>query len=264
MKNAMKSVLIGGILILAAQASNAEEFVVKSGPTLQAQAYIDKDYKNKDQLRYHVRVQPTKDGSSWDFTLDDDPVYHHTDNDGNLNFTPYKAKQKTATIKLTLHRYETLDEILTFKNLDLMPSPSKNELSSRFLSMKREATLTTPSGISVTIPVQGYKSLFEAFTFFNGNAGALFFDVRISPDRRESILPMSPLFKKYKKPVTIKLECAKPNDMVWYMADNTFKRLAVGLPNLATVQHLDALSLIARQRVELRSVPVTLQVPIVR
>ncbi len=46
------------------------------------------------------------------------------------------------------------------------------------------------------------------------------------------------------------------------MADNTFKRLAVSVPNLATVQHLDELTFVVRQRVNLRSIPLVLQVPI--
>ena len=52
--------------------------------------------------------------------------------------------------------------------------------------------------------------------------------------------------------------------MVWYTADNTFTKIAVGMPDLKTITHLDTLTLIVRQWVDLKSVPVTLTVPIDR
>lgn len=269
--NVAQSLLVGAALLLTTRVSFAKDFIVKDGLTLQARAYIDLTYAKRESSRYDVVLAKSpKDGHKWDFTFDNDPNYHYTGLTGNIARVPYKdkAKQKTTTVKLTLHQYETLDERITFKDLNLMPRPPRNEMPSRLLSLKESVTQTTPSGIFITIPAQQYKSIYEALAdangafIFNGNANAIFFDVQTSPNQREVVLPKSPLYQQYKKPVTIKLECVQPNYMVWYMADNTFKRLAVGLPNLAKIERLDKLTIIVRQRVELRSIPVVLQVPI--
>lgn len=54
------------------------------------------------------------------------------------------------------------------------------------------------------------------------------------------------------------------NMMGSYEADNTYNTIAVGLPNIATVQHLDTLTLVVRQRVLLQRVPITLHLPVNR
>ena len=68
----------------------------------------------------------------------------------------------------------------------------------------------------------------------------------------------------YGKPLRIQLDCDKPNFMVFYQADNTYKKIAIGLPDLKTVSHIDALTIVVRQRANVEEVPVTLTLPIYR
>lgn len=263
MKNFFKTMCFVGALSMTHSVC-AKDFVV-NGLTLKTRAYINASYNDSENSRYDVTLSPTtQKGASWDFTFDNNPTRHYTSLEGNTSDKAYKKGQKTARVKLTLHKFQTLDERVTFNNLDLNPvNPVKENIAPRFLSLKKPVSCMTPSGIFIMIPAQKY----DFFSFFanriiHGNLNALFFDVQTVPDQREVVLPESPLYKKYHKPVTIKLECDAPNDMVWYMADNTFKRLAVGMPKLATIKHIDALTFIVRQRVELQSFPVVLEIPI--
>lgn len=244
-------------------------YVTKDGCVLQARAYINKAYQPREWSRYDLDiVHVPKDFYQWDFTADDDPSYHFTSGvSGNISPVRYGSSQ-LATIHVTLHQYDTIEERVTFHNLDLgtgSSNPVIKTLPARYLVLKEPVTATTPSGVTITLPAQGQETLEKVFTgAFEGNAEALFIQISTSPSQREAILPQSPLFQKHGKPVTIKLECVKPNFMVWYMADNTFKTIAVGLPNLKTVTHLDTLTLIVRQRVDLQAIPISLQVPISR
>ena len=172
------------------------------------------------------------------------------------------------TIHATLHEFDTYEERVTFHDLDLAPLAddfaTKNGDSPRFLALKSAFTATTPSGIQITLPAQNVQHFEDMFSSYNGNPNALFIRIHTSPNQHLVVLPQSPLYKKYPKRVSIALDCVKPNSMVSYQADNTYKIIAVGLPNLKTVTHLDTLTLIVRQRVDLKSVPVTLTVPIDR
>ena len=266
--NTVKAVIGCAIVLASALPSVAKDFVIPNVPTLRARAYVDQNYRKSESSRYDMEIVRPSSTDSWDFTFENNPDRHHTNITGNISRVSYTAQQKTTSVKLTLHQYQTIEERVTFRNLDLMPASPKNSMPSRLLSVEEPITQTTPSGIHITIPAQRYNSIFKALandkgvTTIHGNMSAIFFDVRTSPDKREVVLPQSPLYQKHKKPVTIKLDCIQPNFMVWYMADNTFKKLAVSVPNLATVQHLDELTFVVRQRVNLRSIPLVLQVPI--
>ena len=271
-----------GIVLLCAAATSAHgeerktDFTIKGGCTVRAQAYTDKAYHPKESSRFTLEIVRTqKDSYNWDFTLDENPNYHYTNLHGGISPVPYGSK-KQATVHAVLHQYDIYEERVMFKNLDLGPLSSgifgstssgtkqKFDITPRYLALKEPVTATTPSGISITLPAQGAETLEKVFLNFNGNPNALFIRIETSPNQREVLLPESPLYKKHKKPVHIKLECPQPNSMVWYMADNTFKTIAVGLPNLKTVTHLDTLTLIIRQRVDLQSIPVAIKVPISR
>lgn len=258
-------------LATATAHAQARNYKVKGGVTLQARAYTDHSGALKDASRYDMKIAGTpKDGTNWDFTLENEPNYHSVWENGVTYPTTYNNKP-TATLRAKLHQYDVYEERLTFKDLDLAPVATKGSefdfgpnVTPRALLLKEPVTLTTPSGISVTLPTQDASTLEEILRNFNGNADALFMKINISPDQREVKLPNSPLYKKYGKPVSIKLETPEPNLMVWSMADNTFKHLAIGLPNLKTLKHLDSLTLIVRQRVELQTIPITIEVPIER
>lgn len=266
--------LIGIVLFFALAApaiaqNKSIKYVTKDGCKLQVRAYINKAYQPRECSRYDLEiVRLPKDSHQWDFTADDDPNYHFPRGvTGDISPVRYGAS-RLATIHVTLYQYDMIEERVTFHNLDLGTPPSDpiiKTLPARYLALKEPVTVTTPSGITITLPAQGQETLEKVFTgAFEGNADALFIQISTSPSQREAVLPESPLFQKHGKPVTVKLDCAKPNSMVWYQADNTYRIIAVGLPDLKTVVHLDTLTLIVRQRVDLRSVPVTLTVPIDR
>ena len=240
-----------------------------SGFVLRAKAYKDKAYAPKEESRYSFYIVQTPKGTAqWDFTLDDDPDFHLAhDVSGAVSPVSY-GPSRLMTIHATLHEFDTYEEQVTLHNLDLGDASSDliaRTMPCRYLALKKPVTATTPSGITITLPAQGEDTVNELFQgAFEGNFDALFLRIRTSPAQKIVVLPQSPLYRKYSKPVCIALDCVAPNHMVWYTADNTFTKIAVGLPDLKTVMHLDTLMLIVRQRVDLKSVPVTLTVPIDR
>ena len=253
------------------------------GCVVWAQAYTNKAYGPKGSSRYTLQLlQTPKNSHQWDLTA---PEFsnEHSINIDSPNPHPYGRKRRT-TLYATLHQYDVYEERVTFHNLDLGPvafdlfgKPSSElfgdpvsrphhmpTVTPRYLVLKEPITETTPSGTAITLPAQGEETLQQVFMNFNGNASALFIQIRTSPSQKLTVLPLSPLYKKYPKPVRITLDCVKPNGMVWYMADNTFKTIAVDMPHLNTATHLDTLTLIVRQRVDLSAVRVMLTVPIDR
>jgi len=222
-----------------------------------------------EQSRYKFDiVQTPKDSAQWDFTLDNDPDYHYFhDVSGAVSPVSY-GRHRQMTIHATLHEYDIYEDQVTFHNLDLWPLADDLEtehgITPRFLALKSAVTATTPSGIQITLLAQNVHHFSEMFDGYNGNPNALFIRIATTPSQKIVTLPKSPLYKKHPQPVRIALDCVKPNYMVFCQADNTYKIIAVGLPDLRTVTHLDTLTLVVRQRVDLRSVPVTLTVPIDR
>ena len=266
-----------GIILLCAVATSAHgqgkytNYVAKGGCVLRAQAYKERDYYGLGSPRYSVVsrydleiVRMPKTSCQWDYTLDEDPDEHYTNLEG-ISPVPYGTKKHTI-LYATLHQYDIYEERVTFKDLNLEPFPARVKqkfyFTPRFLLLKQAVTATTPSGVSLTLPIQGAAT--PANFNGGGNPDALFIQIHTSPNQREALLPNSPLFKKYGKPVRIKLECTPPNTLVWYRADNTYKTIAIGLPDLAKATHLNALTLIVRQRVDLQSIPVSIRVPISR
>ena len=263
--------------VLAAIPVHAQSrtYPVEGGVTLRARAYTDRSVALKYASRYDMSIaKAPDDGRKWDFTLDDRPKDHITGSiSGAFYQTTYNNKP-TAILRATLHQYEVYEERVTFKDLELGPiTPTKpgiypgfsGSFKPRYLEVSGPQTVVTPSGISVTLPAQDATVLQRVFGgSFIGNAGALFLDIDVQPDAREVTLPDSPLYKRFPRPVSIKLETLRPNSMVWYMADNTFKTLAIGLPNLGTKTRLDSLTLIVRQRVELQTIPIAIEVPVER
>lgn len=271
----MKIFTLGFVLAsaLVAQAQTFPETKVK-GPdyTITARAYIDPSLLPGSKLnpasRYDFRISTTPGASyQWDFVLPDQPNIPETNIAGAFSSTDYKTRQKT-TLRATLHKFEIYEEKVTFKDLDLVPvtHPDKAQPAflqgPRFLSLPQARNQTTPSGIKITLTPQTGLKTEDWNSVYNGNIEALWVRLRVAPNTRLSSLPDSPLFRKHGRPVSIKLEVPEPNFLVSYMADNTFTGIKVGLPKLETLTHLDQLTFIVRQRVDLETVPVAIEVPI--
>jgi len=241
-----------------------------AGCKVEARAYVDPSVR--DSSRFDIGIlNPKEDTQRWEFTLgwqtkDSPNLYRYQGTMSDQSRLPY-GKAKETAIQATLWQYDTLEERVTFHNLDLRPLTDEEKRSPatpRFLVLASAVTATTPSGITITLPAQSVKAWYELFSNFNGNPNALFIRSQTTPNQREAVVPLSPLYQKYQKPLQIKMDCDAPNLMVFYTADNTFDSIAVGLPDIATVQHLDTLTLVVRQRVLLQRVPITLHLPVNR
>jgi len=266
-----KNIVPASILLSTAisQCCAQGTFIVTSRPgcSIEARAYFSA--RSGNNSRFDVRlVEPVNSKDNWDFTVDSEgemsPV-HRGQVNGYYSSVPYGAST-TKIVKVTLYKYETMEERVTFHDLDVAPLPdnadTKSGITPRFLVLKAPISETAPSGITLTLPVQNVKSFEDMFPVFDGNPNALFIYVNTTPDQLDAVVPKSPLYQKYGKPLRIQLDCDKPNLMVFYQADNTYKKIAIGLPNLKTVSHIDALTIVVRQRVNIEEVPVTLTLPI--
>lgn len=264
------SLLLGGVL--TASSCHAQEGLTTStwaGCQVQARAYVDPMVWESSRFDMAV-VNPPNSPTRWDFTLDwehftDPQRYTAVNSQSRL---PY-GKAKTTTIHATLCQYAILEERVTFHDLDLNPLAddwdTKHGETPRFLALPSAVTATTPSGIRITLPAQNVQHFTDMFSGFNGPIDALFIRIETMPNQPETILSLSPLYRKYYKPVLIQINNA--DNLYHYSnadADNTATIMGINLPNLRTVMHLNALTLIVRQRVNLKEVPVAVRVPISR
>ena len=241
------------------------ETVEKNHCVISARAYTTPEEKNpRYASRFDLSVSAAKGHPArWEFTLPGRENYPANNTNGDFAPFPF-GNQSRTTIRATLHRFDTCDEQITFKDLPLAPLPAKamsiDMLPARHLELQQSVSQTTSSGITVSLPIQ---SLDAIPMNWNGNMAAVFIKINVSPSTRLSRLSKSPLFQKYGQPVQIKFDVAEPNMMVTYQADNTYSLIAVGIPNLKTATKMN-LTLIVRQKVELETFPVALDVPIGR
>jgi hypothetical protein len=271
MQKTLQKWLLCGAAITASSTIQAQPkpqtFLAPGGAVVQAAAYIDRAYRDSSRFSLQI-VQAPAGGRRWDFTIDGDSTKRrYTNVTGAVSRVPYGTK-KHITLSVTLNEHAIHEERVTFKNLKLGPLqklPGMMNITPRYLDLPQPLTSTTPSGIRITLPAQGVETLHSILRTMPGNPNALFIPIRTQPNTRAAVLPRSPLYKQFRKPVAIKLECEPPNWMVWHDADNTFQTLAVGLPDMKTVdEQLDEFTLIVRQRVELSSTPLKLSVPVTR
>ncbi|RYZ86483.1 MAG: hypothetical protein EOP04_13795 [Proteobacteria bacterium] len=272
----MKKTLAFGFLVLLPRIANAQTVsptVIQSAEyKLTASAYMDSSNlhgtKNKPTSRFDLQLESkAKASHQWDFSLSEIPGSSFTYIKSALGSSNSKVLKKT-TIKVVLHNFEIYEEKVTFKDLNLTTANSfpftTGSVSDgpRFLSLPEERSLTTPSGIKVTLPAQVGPQQEDFNEVMNGNTDALWVRIKVTPSTKISNLPKSPLTLKYKLPVSIKLKVASPNFLVSYAADNSYTGVKVGLPNLKNVKRLDELTFIVQQRIDLQTVPLSIEVPI--
>lgn len=240
-----------------------------SGCQVQARAYVDPTVWAASRFDMQV-LNPAGSPLQWDFTLDWEhfttPV-HYTSIGSAQPRLPY-GKAKYTIIHATLRQSRTLEERVTFHNLDLCPLADDWETQGgntpRFLVLKSPLTAATPSGVQITLPAQNVQHFHEMFSGYNGPISYLFIKIETTPNQLEAVLPLSPLYQQYKKTVHIEIGCDEAGTVSFGGADNTSKIVSVDLPNLRTVTHLDSLTLVVRQRVILKQVPIALRLPISR
>jgi len=253
-------------LVAHAQAPSPT-FAERADCILKVSAYIDASRlpgtKYNPAERFDVNLFQSSDKPyRWDFTLPDSPDQHYTNISGAFGSPDWKT-QKKATIRATLRQFDTYEEEVTFRDLDLKPSGGRVP---RFLDIKEPRSITTPSGITMTLlPLSSPMDMEAMNAAMNGNTGAIYIPIRVTPNSKEvGPLPDSPLFRKHKRLVTIKIDVTPRDFLVSYAANNTYRGIKVSVPNLETVTHLDELTFILRQRVDLQTVPIHIDVPIFR
>ncbi len=266
-------VLAGCFQVRSARAQDFPPTLIeKAGCILKANAYLDAARLPGSPLnpasRYDLRLfREASDSSYWDFTLPGSD-YRYTNISAACGLGDYRT-QTQATIRATLRQFDLYDERVTFKDLDLAPTdpplakPLLSGTGLRFLALKAAQSVTTPSGITITLPASAPLTDQQMNMAFNGNCDALFIPIKVTPNTKlVSPLPDSPLFNRHGRAVSIKLEVAAPNSLISYAADNTYTGLKIGISHLQTATHLDELTLIVRQRCDLQTVPISFQVPI--
>jgi len=262
-------VLVGsGLCHISAEAQTFPPTLVKrSEYTLNARAYID---SSQLPSRYDLRLyQKANIPYRWDFVIPGSS-FARTRAIASVGSPDYRNHQRT-TIRATLRQYDTYDEKVTFKNLDLAPVREEDRYPlvgpSRALSLPKTLSLKTPSGITITLPAQSYDGIPP---FMAGNPSALFIRIEVRPnDKLIASLPDSPLFRKHRRPIKLQLGLLSmiyQKEEVRYYDDVTpnYGRVALSIPNLDSATHLDELTFYVRQRADLQTVPIAIEVPISR
>lgn len=240
--------------------------------TLKALAYVDpsrlSDPKHNPPSRYDLLLfQAPNTPYRWDFVLPGSS-FARTQALATIGSPDYRTQTQT-TIRATLRQFDTYTEKVTFKDIDLAPPKPRfgTSITARAPSIPTVRSLTTPSGITVTLPAQSYDAIPD---FMAGNPKALFVRIQVTPNAKlVASLPLSPLFRKHQRPVRLQLgvpQLVYGKQEVYYLDDAKpyYGFVAFGIPNLKTATHLDQLSFWVRQRIDLQTVPVAIQVPVSR
>ncbi len=251
---------VPNLCCISAKAQSFPPTVVKrNGYTLKARAYVD---ASRLPSRYDLRlIQPKKAPYRWDFVIPGSN-FPRTEALASVGTADYRT-QKQATIRATLRQYETYEEKVTFKNLPLAPI-DPTYAPSRVLSLSQARSITTPSGITITLPAQSDDAMPPGIA---GDPNVIFIRVDVTPgDKIITSLPNSPLWRKHHRPVSLQVgkKVLLPWGEEFYYQDLplNYGLVAVSIPNLKTATRLDELTLKVRQRANLQTVPVAIQVPI--
>jgi hypothetical protein len=201
---------------------------------------------------------------------------------GIAGFDFYPRTTRYLRLGCTLRQFETYTETVTFHNLAVRYDEDEYHAGGAktyYLEVRQPLIAVTPSGVMVTLPVQGKQ--FKPTLFM----GDLNFLVSTRPEIPEKptayALPKSPLSRTFGKPVQISLTFPPPYQASgWsYERGGTAASYALPLPinpawhptpaGLSKVPlHADmppvlkTLTLIVHQRVNLQSIPMTFTLPI--
>jgi len=167
---------------------------------------------------------------------------------------PYISGDKWVRLDAQLQEFETYDEAVTFRNVSVVSVPG----GGRFVAGPYPQTATTPSGIRVTLEDIQHQRNVSGGGFGTGAAG-----IRLAYSQTRSLpsLPQSPLWRKYKRPLTLSADLALPyrnSGSSQSDKDGTYVfRSDKPLPKTFAT-----FPVIVRQRVDLRRVPVTFTLPV--
>lgn len=224
--------------------------------------------------------------------------------------TAYAAHDHYLRLEGQLVQIATTQEPVTFHNLTVKTRPNPFAGRGRVIGphgvarsyvpppsyeiMGGKQTVTTPSGVSLTfLPFSLLPNGEQGFGGFGDGAAMLLKFGQGAPGSAPVVLPRSPLYRRYHKPVAITLRAEEPlflenmfpvgpnyfpgrpsADQVWMTTLRTFSRpVPHRLPNGQMVfsgggstlpPHLDHLTLTVTEQAELRTIPISFLVPIAR
>ena len=167
---------------------------------------------------------------------------------------PYLSTTHWVRLAAPLQEYGTYDETVVFRHLSVV---KYRGTGGRYLSGVQPQTMTTPSGISVTlVDVQHQKLLNNSW----GGEGVCLL-IRYPQGSKFPSLSHSPLWRKHNGPISVSVEVPKPYESYGSSTSNqegTYSfRSDKPLP-----QTFARFPVIIRQRVNLRQVPVTFTLPV--
>jgi len=85
----------------------------------------------------------------------------------------------------------------------------------------------------------------------------------LSPGGKRNALPDSPLYRRHRVPVSIRVGAAAPVFMSSNNGDSALPQITLTLRD-SKASHLDSLTLVIHQRADLQSIPLAFRVPITR
>ena len=170
---------------------------------------------------------------------------------------PYLKDDHWVRLGAQLQEFETYDETVTFHNVSVVKVSS----GGRFIAGSTPQTVTSPSGVTVTlVDVQNQKNAggFGGLVGSNGdgNVQLAYLQTRSLPS-----LPGSPLWRKYKRPLTLSADFAllyhgssssqgDKDGTYSFRSDKPLPKVMANFP------------VILRQRVDLGAAPMTFTLPV--
>jgi len=233
------------------------------GARVSAAAYFDRTNGPPTVSRYAVQIKSKPPGPlRWELY---NPLWGMGDAGGSQDIigqesaAPYRPRQRQALITCRLRQYDEMEERVTFHDLTLV-----RVIGFGFLTVTKPQTATTPSGITVTLPVQNQETFMPGGSFsYNGPPDVVFARVALSPGGKRNALPDSPLYRRHRVPASIRVDAAAPVFMSSNNGDSALPQITLTLRD-SKASHLDSLTLVIHQRADLQSIPLAFRVPITR
>ena len=250
----------------------AQSAATANGVSLTAEAH-----RIQKMIRLQTRVVAPPQSHQWEITMsrqrsewegyDDAPLQssvawpissmlEHTKYDWYA--APYHSTSRYVSAYYTLQQYETHDEPVTFHGVDIRRDEDEGPLGllTNYVRLQQAQTITTPSGVTVTLPAQGQGAQHglqgDCFNFF----------LSVEPFGPKNALPASPLAKTYGKPVSISLAFPSGQSLSsWTTEDGSQHQYAIRDRRVTHLGPQD-FTVIIRQRVDLQTAPVTLTIPV--
>lgn len=230
------------------------------GVRVRAAAYFARHSGYQTPSRYDVQIKKAPPGPPyWELY---NPLWGPEGGQGMIgqeSVSPYRPHQRQALVTCRLRQYDEQEERVTFHDLTIV-----RFMGFGFLTLTKPQTATTPSGITVSLPVQSQKTFMPGGSFdYNGPPDVVFARVSLSPGAKQSTLPASPLYRRHRGPVSIHIDTAAPVFLSYSSGDSALPQLHLSLRDRKAT-HLDTLTLVIHQRADLQSIPLAFRVPITR